>query len=98
MGWENKKPLGQFIGWLDSRNGEVYISNKVDIKVLLNFISEENRSIFPSTEKLFWIVIKNSQGLLSFDKDSNRTRKTDPLTGKSVYVRHLSINLPIKLR
>jgi hypothetical protein len=95
VGWAGKKPLGQFIGWLDAKNGDVYISNKIDIKVLLDLMTESTRLALPSTEKSFWIAIKNSHGLASFGNGSNRLKKTDPKTKTSIYVRHLSIKLPI---
>ena len=56
---------------------------------------KSTRLALPSTEKSFWIAIKNSHGLASFGNGSNRIKKTDPKTKTAIYVRHLSIKLPI---
>ena len=93
VGWKDGMPQGTCIGFLETKNNNVYITSTTNLLLLTRALSDDDRSLLPATQIGFWKVMKNSRALKSFESGGNRVRKTSPMTNKSIQVYHLDLNL-----
>ncbi len=75
VGWEGEKPNGLWIGWRETKSGDVYIRGDLKVVKLINLLPEHDRALFSLGVKKFWKDLKSQGALICLENGRNDARK-----------------------